>query len=361
MAVWFDKKRDRWIAKSRDARGKQVYSTHRTRGAALKADAQVLVAKSSPERMPFERLSEEWLVMHLPRVRSERTKDDYRTTVSMLNAVIGSDPIASIDGKRVEELVNAQLDRYAAVTVRKQVTRLRQILAAAVRWGYLHENPVMDRVTLPKTQKRQLVPLTAEECNRIVASAPDYYRCAFRVEMVTGLRQEELFGLTWKCVDLTAGTIRVDYALVKGKLDWLKSDAAHRTLHIGPTTVAMLTAHRECCPATALDLVFPAPWGSPMNTHTWSVDVMRPTAERAELPWVRLHDLRHVAASFLIHDGHDVLLVKEWMGHSTVTVTVDTYGHLWPGGGAHAADGFEKWLGSNVVAASKPKHSKRAD
>jgi integrase len=79
------------------------------------------------------------------------------------------------------------------------------------------------------------------------------------------------------------------------------------------------------------DLVFPSQSGTPIKPDNIAVRYMQPALEAAGLRTFRFHDLRHTFGSLLIHDGASLTYVKEQMGHSSIQITVDTYGHLIPG------------------------------
>lgn len=318
-----------WVARPYDPQsGKARWlGTFPTKRKALDAVAEWRVMRTDPHRVRLSAFAEEWITQMEGRVR-ERTIRDYKTTNKQLVELLGDVPIGDITPRTVERMVAKSSKRYAGQTVRKQVTRLRQMLSTAVRWGWLPRNPAEGRLPLPAAAKRRIVPLTPEEAQRLVDAADPYYRPLFITAMQTGLRAGELFGLAWDHVDLEAGVLHVEQALSDiGRITPPKSAAAHRTLPLPPQTVAALTAHDP--PETDLRLVFPAPWGVPMSMRTWS-DIMREVAKNAELPDVRLHDLRHCYASLLIRSGCSPKLVQSLMGHATITTTFDRYGHLFP-------------------------------
>ncbi|HEY4725823.1 MAG TPA: tyrosine-type recombinase/integrase, partial [Actinomycetota bacterium] len=79
------------------------------------------------------------------------------------------------------------------------------------------------------------------------------------------------------------------------------------------------------------DLVFPAPLGGPLRPHTWIKSFFKPAVRAAGLPEdLRLYDLRHTCASLLIAQGASVKAVQAQLGHATASITLDTYGHLFP-------------------------------
>lgn len=344
------KRGDRFVAAPYDPLlgDKRWLGTFKTKKAAVQRVAEWRVERSSPERMSLSKFTETWLEQMHGRV-SDRTLMDYTTTANQCVSLIGDIPIAAITPRVVEDMVKASVRKpYAGNTTHKQLTRLRQMLSTAVRWGWLPKNPADGRIPLPRRQKRQVVPLSPDEAERLIEAADDYYKPVFLLVLTSGLRWEEVFGLRWD--DINGSMLSVRQALWERKLGKLKSEAAYREIVLPPQTVEALNAHREVCPTTDLDLVFPTPWGKPMATKTWSESVMIPTAKRAKLPDIRLHDLRHVYASLLIKEGHMPKLVQALMGHSTITVTYDTYGHLFPDEKHQAAVSVGNYFGSKTVA-----------
>lgn len=322
--------------------GKQKWlGTRLTKIEAQRLEAEWTLRESDPSHLPFRSFAKEWLAAINV---SDRTKRDYVTTSAHLVEYFGDTALCDITPRMVSSFVSQSSDKYAAVTTRKQVTRLRQMLSVAVEWGYIKKSPASGKLSLPKVKSKNVTPLSPEEARRLIESADPYWRPLFTVAITTGLRQAELFGLCWEDVDLEAATLTVRQTIYMGKLIPPKSAAGRRTIHLPSATVDALKAHRVVCPCTDLDLVFPAPWGRYMNTTTWAQKVMRPTALKAEMPHVRLHDLRHGYASLLIRSGNSPKLVQTMMGHGTIGVTYNVYGHLFPDEGKQAADRVAEFL-----------------
>lgn len=348
MADGILKRGDKWVARPYDAvtgqaRWLGTFDSHKD---ARLAVAAFRLQRAAPAKVAWSVFAEEWLSQMQPIVRP-RTYADYKTTCGQITDLLGDIPIGAISTRRVEDMVAKSSRTYAGNTTRKQLTRMRQMLDAAVRWGWLPANPARARIPLPKPRKRQVVPLTPQEAVRLVKAADPYYRPLLITAMQTGLRAGELFGLAWD--DIDGGTLTVRRALTDGRLAEPKSEAARRTVVLTPDTISALEAHQAVCPHTDRGFVFPAPWGAPMNSHTWSV-VMRKIAEDAKMPGVRLHDLRHCYASLLIRSGASAKLVQSLLGHSTITVTMDTYGHLFPDEKGKAAASVADYFGSISVA-----------
>ena len=156
----------------------------------------------------------------------------------------------------------------------------------------------------------------------------------------TGLRQGELLGLRWEDVDLDNGRLRVRHTLanVKGELTLLepKTDRSRRTVMLADAVVTALRAHRTRQRMERLvsgsrwtdsGHVFTTLHGTPYHAATIT-RAFQAALTRAVLPRCRFHDLRHAAATFLLAQGMTLEDVKNMLGHSSITLTSNTYGHV---------------------------------
>jgi integrase len=192
--------------------------------------------------------------------------------------------------------------------------------------------------------------LNPEQVRGLIAAAPDYWRPFYMTAVMTGLRRGELFGLTWNDVLWSERKIRVRYQMQHGVLTEPKTESARRRVDVGPALLEALSEHHKVCPASDHNLVFPAACGRPVHASDFNRSVFRPTAMRALLPDIVLHDLRHTCASALIEQGQSVKYVQTMMGHSSAQTTLDVYGHLFEGGGQDAARKPEGWLATPTTA-----------
>ena len=165
-----------------------------------------------------------------------------------------------------------------------------------------------------------------------------------------GLRRGEACGLEWDDVDLDAGTIAIvrQRISVAGRIieDTPKSDAGERTISLGRDTVDVLRAHRQVQRKERLSAgegwvksgkVFCAPDGSPLDPNQVS-DQFEALTMSAGLPPIRLHDLRHGAASLLLAAGVSMKVVQETLGHSNMALTANTYTSVYPEVASAAAE-----------------------
>jgi integrase len=168
----------------------------------------------------------------------------------------------------------------------------------------------------------------------------DRLEALYAVAITTGLRRGEVLGLRWEDVDLDEGTLAVRRALqrLSGGLQFTepKTDRARRTLALPAVTVAALRAHRkrqleERMAAGSrwheMGLVFSTGIGTPLDPADLNHHFRR-TLERARLPQKRFHDLRHGAASALLAAEVHPRVVMEILGHSNISLTMNTYTHV---------------------------------
>lgn len=167
-----------------------------------------------------------------------------------------------------------------------------------------------------------------------------------------GLRQGEIIGLRWVDVDFARKTLRVAGQIQHGERTKAKTKHSHRTMSLSPDLVAVLRAHRQNQTEernvsaegwNAAGLVFCSENGTPLNPGnlTRQLDTL---LRRAELPDIRFHDLRHTYAALSIAAGVDIYRLSRLMGHSSITVTADRYGHLFDQGKQQAADALDRLL-----------------
>lgn len=261
----------------------------------------------------------------------------------------------------------------SAAMVKKILTSLGSILADAGERGLAMRNPVRDikgsrKGRERRQEKRQKGKLevgvdipTREEIKALVAALDDHWRPLLVTAIFTGMRSSELRGLRWKDIDFRKGEISVNQRADQFKeIGPTKSEAGVRTIPVPPLVIAALKQHR-LKQAPGVELVFANPDGEP-RSHTNIVNKgLKPamiragvtvgTGDKVEAKYTGLHSLRHFYASWLINRKEDgglglpVKMVQERMGHSSIVMTMDTYGHLFP----RSDDGTELAQAANIL------------
>ncbi len=257
-----------------------------------------------------------------------------------------------------EKLTGGRCDSsggLSAQTVRHHHTALHKALQTAVEWGLLNRNAA-DAVSPPHVQRPEMQTWDEDEITRFLEAAKTTpYHHLFYLALFTGMRRSELLALRWQDVDFIMSQIYVSrslHVLKGGKVVFKspKTAKGRRTVALPPSAILMLGEHHEKqkldramlgIPLNDDGLVFCQLDGRPLLpnsvTHAW-IKLVR----RTGLKPIRLHDARHTHASLMLKQGIHPKIVQERLGHSSVTITLDTYSHVTPGLQQAAAAHFDE-------------------
>jgi integrase len=168
-------------------------------------------------------------------------------------------------------------------------------------------------------------------------------RALWATAMYAGLRLGELMALKWSCIDFDAGLIHVrrSWDPKEGPIE-PKSQAGRRSVPLSGVLRAHLAEHRLAC-RWSDGLVFGRGPTRPFQPKTPNERARR-AWKAAGLQPIGLHECRHTFASFMIAAGVNAKALSVYMGHSSVTITFDRYGHLMPGNEAEAASMLDAYL-----------------
>ncbi len=216
---------------------------------------------------------------------------------------------------------------------------LRRALNVAERWGLIVRNPC-NMVDQPKVTRREISPLTIPDVQKLLSVSADHrLHAVFVLAVTTGLRQGELFAIHWADIDLKTGVLAVRYTLEEVKsqlrLKEPKSKSGRRSVKLPDMAVSALWDHkaRQVTEGLAASkLVFCDANGHFLRKSNFARRDWKPIRAKAEIAeTVVFHDLRHTSASLLLATGAHPKVVQERLGHSKISLTMDTYSHLMPG------------------------------
>ena len=220
----------------------------------------------------------------------------------------------------------------APATVVKTYQLLGKVMAAAVDAGYLAQTPCRN-VPLPKIEQEEMRFLAPSEIVHLAEVIHPRYRALVFAGAYGGLRIGELAGLRRRRVDLMRGAVTVAEIVteVKGKLFFgpPKTRASRRTVGLPPFVVRELQAHLTA-QGSPNSHVFTAPIGGPLRIPSFRARFWVPATKAAGLEGLRIHDLRHTAVALWIAAGATPKEVAVRAGHTSVSFTLDRYGHLYP-------------------------------
>jgi integrase len=327
-----------WRARYRDKAGKE-HSRHFRRRAdaedwldSVRVDlsAGVLIDRSR-SRVTFAAWSEQWRTeaVHL----KPKTRAGYDSIVNKhLLPQWGAIRLSSIDRPAVKAWVaNLVAGGMAAGTVKNVVNAMKAVMSSALESGLIRANPCIG-VRLPRSTRGEMTFLTASEVAELAHVIGPRHRLLVLFAAYSGLRAGELSALRWERVDLARGTVDVveSYSEVHGSLVLGSTKTyAHRTIRLPEAVIDILGEHRAATGPTGL--VFRDSRGGAMRHSNFYRRIFRPAVQRSTLPnTLRFHDLRHTCVALLVAQGAHPLAIKERLGHSSITVTLDQYGHLLP-------------------------------
>ena len=254
-----------------------------------------------------------------------------------------------------------EVARFSRNTLRLVVCTLRAVMNAAVEDGLIEVNPASKVGRFTKSEKpvRQASAMSRVEAEQFLASAeelcPDL--CAlFLMALRAGLRKGELIAVKWGDIQFGSSEddpnryVLVQRNFVQGKFTTPKSKKSRRVDLSGQLRrtllelrdTRLLAAMMDGKTSIADDLIFPSKAGTVLDSNNLVHYHFLPCLAHAGLRRFRVHDLRHTFGSLLIQDGASLAYVKDQMGHSSIQITVDTYGHLIPGADINWIDGLDR-------------------
>ncbi len=272
--------------------------------------------------------------------------------------VLGKLKLKALSPANVRGLHREKLDEgLSPATVRKIHSTLHKALAQAVADGLLPRNAA--HVKAPRPAPKEMRPLSEDEAGQLLESARgDSLEALYVLAVTTGLRRGELLALRWDDLDLERATMRVARSLTRDRGRYLMGDTktkkGRRRVNLTARTVTALKAHRKRQLEQRISysglhedrgLVFCTQTGNIVSPEHVVRRSFKPLLERAGLPEIRFHDLRHACATVLLGRSVHPKLVQELLGHATVAMTLDTYSHYLPSMGDQAGGAMGEAFG----------------
>jgi integrase len=312
----------------------------------------------APSKQTLHEAAQEWLTDARAGVARTRSGDRYkpsavRTYRIALRAHIlprfGHLRVTALTRHHIQELVDDLVSRGAAPsTVRNAILPLRAIYRREHHRDVVAENPTR-RLLLPAVRSTRDRVARPAEAAALINALPAADQALWATALYAGLRRGELQALRWRDIDLDQNLIHVNQSWdrVEGPIE-PKSRAGRRRVPLTQTLRRYLITHRLYHPHTEPDdLAF--------GTHTRPFE---PTAtlRRARTAWrlaghtpILLHESRHTYAAHMIAAGINPKALQTYMGHASITITLDRYGHLLPGNETHAANLHDAYLAPNAT------------
>ncbi|GAA4672394.1 site-specific integrase [Nocardioides nanhaiensis] len=321
------------------------FRTRRDAQRALRAslDAVDLGILPAGRTMTVGEFLDSWVAGRVDLRRS--TRNSYEGHIRLyLKPGIGHVRLDDLRHEHVEHLFAVLASRterpLSATTLHRIKATLRKALNDAVKRRQMLHNPAL-HVDLPRATPYVYSTWTPAELRYFLnfIRDDDLY-AALHLAALTGMRRGEVAGLQWANVDVERGRLRVINSRVEVGAsiedELPKSSSGERFVYLDDGTLQALSAHRqrmaELWGGEALEghcYVFPGPKGGPMRPELIYRRLQR-LAERAGLPKLRLHDVRHTHATHALEAGVPMKVVQDRLGHASMYLTADTYSHVQP-------------------------------
>jgi integrase len=353
----------RWRVRYHDDLGKHRTLSFRTKTEAERYKREVeqrldrgTYVDPAASQVPFEEFAIRWL-RSAPDLKP-RTFENYDGIIrNHLAPAIGRTPLSRLRPEHLRDLIRDRRNHgLSDSTVRRIVRVASTILKTAVTDRILTANPA-DGVRLPRESVREMRFLTGEELIELVDKVQPHYRTYVLTAGVLGARSGELRGLHPTRLNLLKGQVQIIEQLEElgGSLKRTtpKTAASTRTITIPRFLISEL--EQQLAERSSTDFVFTTRDGMPIRASNFNRRIWQPATASAGFAGLRFHDLRHTAASLAIAVGAHPKAIQERLGHSSITVTLDRYGHLFPALDEVLAQRLEDTYGNLLAPRTRPK------
>ena len=346
-------RKEAWLVDYADQNGERHIQTFSRKKeadeyhATVKVDVRQGIHTAPSKSITVAQAAEDWIKSVALEGREASTLAQYRQHAKHITNHIGSKKLAVLTTPGLNTLRDELLTKMSRAMARKVMSSLKSLLRHAQSRGNVAQNVALAvKVnTNPRDKKKPEVGVdipTTDEIKAIIAAAGQS-RPLLLTAIFSGLRSSELRGLRWQDVDLKKSVLQVRQRADRyGVIGKPKSKAGHRIVPLGPQVVNTLREWKLACPKGEAGLVFPTPSGG-IALHNNVVRALTTTVCAAGLinssgepKYAGLHALRHFYASWCINppnrggQGLPAKVVQQLLGHSSIVMTMDTYGHLFP-------------------------------
>ena len=303
-----------------------------------------------------------WLETYVKYSVKPYTLDAYqRNCDNYIKPMLGKIRLAALNAPQIQRFYNSLLTekKLSPKTIRNIHGVFHKALEQAVKLGMVRSNPT-DLCDLPKVRRKEIHPMEQEEIAAFLKAIEGCkYELVYRVTLFTGMRQGEILGLTWDCVDFERNALYVNKQLQKTKkvggeyvLAPTKSGRS-RMITVAPSVIHLLKKQKRQQAQMRLlagqdwknpwDLVFTNEHGGNLS-HFMVYKTFKEIVKSIGLGQERFHDLRHSYAVVSLESGDDIKTVQTNLGHATASFTLDVYGHISQKMRQQSADRMEQFI-----------------
>lgn len=353
---------------------RSIYGKTKGEVAAKLADIAQSIRKNeyiAPSETTVKSWTDEWLKNYLLKAR-ESTKYQYEQYMRLyVLPEIGNVPIQKVTAPMIQGIISGKLkDGLSAKTVRNLHSIVHHCFQDALDMEIISRNPVKSRKELlPKATKKEMLILEGEAVESFLAEIQGKeFEELFYIDLFTGMREGEILGLSWDCIDFKNQTITIKQQLKRDShigeknsqyiIDDTKT-GNNRTIRPAPSVFPILKKVKKQQQENQLrngsrfynpsNLVFTDEIGQWINGRTL-LKAFKKRVDAIGIPEMRFHDLRHTYAALSLQNGDDLYTVSKNLGHTNISTTANTYGHLTEKARTDSANRMDSFIRSlNVV------------
>jgi integrase len=283
----------------------------------------------------------------------ETTKNSYDQIVRLyVIPTFGELPIVELSSTRIKRFYDSLRSKVSSSRIARVHVILGAMLSLAVEERVLASSP-LDAIkrAAPRHRRPKAEALTEKQAQQLRQAAKGHrLEALVTLALTTGMRQGELFALRWSDVDLKRRTLYVRRSAqeILSEVTFVEPKTAQgrRRITLSAVGVEALKGRQALAKREVRsELVFPDEHGRPLRKDPYFRKDWDPVRKAARLPDLNFRRLRHTAASLLLIEGVHPKVVSEMLGHSSISLTLDTYSHLIPTMQAGAADAFDRLFG----------------
>lgn len=352
MKVKKDEARGTWyfvVSAGKDEKGKrkQIFKRGFTSEALAKRELRKVMQQLDdntyvkPTKKTYSEFLTEWLQSKSLKLRSITLKTYTGHVVNHIAAKLGHFELNKITTTQIEKFyislsLESKLSNHTISDIHKIV---KNSFHSAVKRKYVTYSPVIEAET-PKFKKKEMMVWTLKESALFLSHVKEHRLYpAFLLGLTTGMRQSEILGLRWKDVDFVNEHLNVRQTLSHdGKVLTVqtKTESSKRTISLYQEVLTTLEEHRRLIDNEKAainshyqenDLVICTGTGTPLGPRNL-LRTFYSYIEKANVPKIRFHDLRHTFATLLLTQGTNPKVVMEILGHAEIKTTLDIYSHV---------------------------------
>lgn len=330
---------------------------HLAQDAAKKIEAKLTlgdfgIEKDEKQFAVFSDYAKRWIDVTVPATCKESSARDYKGLLkNHILPVFGNLKINEINRLMVKDfLMKKSNSGFSSSTVTHMKNTISGVLNMAVDDEIIATNPAhrLGKVIRAKSMRLEIDPLNKEEISILLNSFKEHYPQHYPMALTlarTGMRLGEVIGLQWGDIDFNGRFINVQRALSRSKIETPKNGKTRRvdmSKQLAETLIELRQQRRIMAVKKGWgeipEWVFISADKTHLDGSSWRRRIFNKALERSGLRRVNVHSLRHGYASLLIQAGESLAYIRDQLGHHSIKVTVDIYGHLAPEGNKAAVD-----------------------